>query len=120
MLAHALMISGRGARGQVVKELEAELFRKYADPALDVKPPELEKRGGAYYSDAACNLMASIYTDRGDIQPVNTVNNGAILDLPEDTVVEVSSVITRGGPPAPDHGPAAPRLPRAGAAGQGL
>lgn len=99
MLAHALDDFRQGrTRGQVVKELEAELFRKYADPALDVKPPELEKRGGAYYSDAACNLMASIYTDRGDIQPVNTVNNGAILDLPEDMVVEVSSVITREGP----------------------
>ena len=62
------------------------------------KPRELEQRGGAYYSDAACNLMASIYTDRRDIQPVNTLNNGAILDLPDDVVVEVSSVITREGP----------------------
>lgn len=99
MLEHSLADFQRGeARGQVVKELEAELFKKYADPQLDVKPPELEKRGGAFYSDAACNLMASIYNDKGDVQPVNTVNNGALADLPEDVVVEVSCRITREGP----------------------
>jgi 6-phospho-beta-glucosidase len=82
----------------VVKALEEELFKRYSDPQLDIKPLELEQRGGAYYSDAACNLMASIYTDKGDIQPVNTINNGAIADLPNDVVVEVSSVITKEGP----------------------
>lgn len=99
MLAHSLADFEKGvARGQVVKAIEAELFEKYADPQLDVKPPELEKRGGAYYSDAACNLMLSLYNDRGDIQPVNTVNNGAIADLPQDVVVEVSCRITKDGP----------------------
>lgn len=99
MLALALKDYRQGTcRGQAVKEIEEELFKKYADPQLAVKPRELEQRGGAYYSDAACNLMASIYTDRRDIQPVNTVNNGAVADLPDDVVVEVSSVITREGP----------------------
>lgn len=99
MLEHSLEDYRRGAsRGQVVKALEEELFKRYSDPQLDIKPLELEQRGGAYYSDAACNLMASIYTDKGDIQPVNTINNGAIADLPNDVVVEVSSVITKEGP----------------------
>ena len=48
-------------RGQVVKKLEEELFELYKDENLDIKPPQLEKRGGAYYSDAACNLINSIY-----------------------------------------------------------
>lgn len=99
MLAHVLADFNQGInRGQIVKEIEAELFKKYADPKLDTKPKELEQRGGAYYSDAACNLMTSIYTDKGDIQPVNTVNNGAISDLPADVVVEVSCLITKDGP----------------------
>ena len=99
MLALSLEDYRRGAcRGLEVKAIEEQLFQKYADPQLAEKPRELEQRGGAYYSDAACNLMASIYTDRRDIQPVNTLNNGAILDLPDDVVVEVSSVITREGP----------------------
>ena len=85
-------------RAQVVKEVEKELFEKYKDESLDVKPKELEQRGGAYYSDAACNLISSLYNDKGDIQVVDTLNNGAISNLPDDVVVEVSSVITKDGP----------------------
>lgn len=85
-------------RAQVVKEVEKELFEKYKDENLDVKPKELEQRGGAYYSDAACNLISSLYNDKGDIQVVDTLNQGAISNLPDDVVVEVSSVITKDGP----------------------
>lgn len=85
-------------RAQVVKQVEKELFEKYKDESLDVKPKELEQRGGAYYSDAACNLISSLYNDKGDIQVVDTLNNGAISNLPDDVVVEVSSVITKDGP----------------------
>ena len=85
-------------RAQVVKKVEKELFEKYKDENLDVKPKELEQRGGAYYSDAACNLISSLYNDKGDIQVVDTLNNGAITNLPNDVVVEVSSIITKDGP----------------------
>ncbi|HYF94881.1 MAG TPA: 6-phospho-beta-glucosidase [Symbiobacteriaceae bacterium] len=87
-----------GTRAEVVKRVEAELFELYKDPNLAIKPPQLEKRGGAYYSDAACNLISSIYNNKCDVQPVNTRNNGAIADLPDHVAVEVSSVITRTGP----------------------
>lgn len=87
-----------GIRAEVVKKLEAELFEKYRDVNLNVKPPELEKRGGAYYSDAACSLINSIYNDRRDIQYVNTINRGAVPFLPDDCIVEVSSMITKNGP----------------------
>lgn len=85
-------------RAEVVKETEAELFELYKDEHLDIKPPQLEKRGGAYYSDTACNLISSIYTDKRDIQTLNTKNNGAISSLPDDTVVEVNCIVTRNGP----------------------
>ncbi|MDM5328564.1 6-phospho-beta-glucosidase [Neobacillus sp. CF12] len=87
-----------GTRAEVVKNLENELFELYKDPNLDIKPPQLEKRGGAYYSDAACRLIHSIYTDKRDIQPVNTMNNGAIVGIPHDSAVEVSCIITKDGP----------------------
>ncbi|MRX71595.1 6-phospho-beta-glucosidase [Bacillus lacus] len=87
-----------GTRAEVVKELEAQLFELYRDPELMIKPPQLEKRGGAYYSDAAVRLISSIYNDKRDIQPVNTVNNGAISSLPADSAVEISAVITKDGP----------------------
>jgi 6-phospho-beta-glucosidase len=86
------------ARGQVVKELEDQLFELYKDENLDIKPPQLEKRGGAYYSDTACNLVSSIYNDKRDIQVVNTLNNGAIRNFKDNQAVEVSSVITKNGP----------------------
>ncbi|MEH7461608.1 6-phospho-beta-glucosidase [Bacillus thuringiensis] len=87
-----------GTRAEVVKKLENDLFKLYKDPNLDYKPPQLEKRGGAYYSDAACSLITSIYNNKGDIQPVNTRNNGAIASLPSDSAVEVNCVITKDGP----------------------
>ena len=86
------------SRAQVVKQVEKDLFEKYKDENLDVKPKELEQRGGAYYSDAACNLISSLYNGTGDIQVVDTLNQGAITNLPDDVVVEVSSVITKDGP----------------------
>ncbi|XRG77686.1 6-phospho-beta-glucosidase [Rossellomorea sp. GAMAL-10_SWC] len=87
-----------GTRAEVVKKLEDDLFELYKDPNLSIKPPQLEKRGGAYYSDAAVRLISSIYNDKGDIQPVNTMNNGSIASIPNDSAVEVSCVITKDGP----------------------
>jgi 6-phospho-beta-glucosidase len=90
--------AGKPTRGEEVKQVEADLFRKFQDPNLDVKPEELSKRGGALYSEAAVRLIDSIHNDRKDIQCVDTVNRGALLDLPENVVVEVSCVITAQGP----------------------
>ena len=85
-------------RAEVVSQVEKELFELYKDPELDVKPKQLEQRGGAHYSDAACNLIASLYSNSGDIQYVNVRNNGAISNLPADSAVEIACVITADGP----------------------
>ena len=99
MLEHLKQDAAAGRnRARVVKEVEKELFRKYSDPQLCEKPKELELRGGALYSDAACNLICSIYNDTGDVQVVDTLNRGAIDNLPGDVAVEVSCVITKDGP----------------------
>lgn len=90
--------AGEGTRGEVVKALEARLFDIYRNPSLYAKPKELEGRGGQYYSDAACELMSSIYNDKHSLMHVNTRNNGAIAGLPDDCAVEVTSVITKAGP----------------------
>jgi len=99
MLEHLLEDYKKGqTRAQVVMQVEKSLFEKYKDIHLDEKPEELQLRGGAYYSDAACNLMAGLYNDDKTIQVVNTKNNGAISSLPDNVVVEVSCVITKEGP----------------------
>lgn len=88
---------GEGTRGQVVKRLEESLFELYKDPNLDHKPVELEKRGGAYYSDAACEIINSIYNNKGTQMVVSTRNHGAINDLPAESAIEITSVITAHG-----------------------
>ncbi|MBO0524602.1 6-phospho-beta-glucosidase [Clostridium botulinum] len=99
MLKEELQQFSKGeTRAEVVKKVEKELFKLYTDENLDIKPPELEKRGGAYYSDAACRLICSIYNDKKDIQPVNIRNNGCIIGIPNESAVEVSCMITRDGP----------------------
>ncbi|CAM3371298.1 6-phospho-beta-glucosidase [Paenibacillus taichungensis] len=88
---------GEGTRGQVVKQLEERLFELYKNPNLDHKPEELEKRGGAYYSDAACEIINSIYNNKGTQMVVSTRNNGAINDLPSESAIEITSIITSHG-----------------------
>ncbi|MEH6941113.1 6-phospho-beta-glucosidase [Bacillus sp. JJ722] len=85
-------------RAEVVKELENELFDLYKSEQLDVKPPQLEQRGGAYYSDAACSVISSIYNDKKDVQVLNIQNKGAIPEMDYDSAVEVSCIVTKNGP----------------------
>ena len=84
---------GKGTRGEVVKKVEEELFELYKDPDLAIKPPQLMQRGGAYYSDAACNLINSIYNNKLDMHIVNVRNNGAIADLPDNVAIERNAVV---------------------------
>lgn len=85
-------------RAEEVMKIEEELFELYKDTKLRHKPKELEKRGGAYYSDAACNLISSIYNDKGDLQVVNTLNGNTIKDLDETSAIEITCKITKDGP----------------------
>lgn len=100
---------GSPTRATAVMEVEAELLRLYADPQVDTKPAILEKRGGAYYSEAAVDLIASLTSDRGDVQVVNILNNGAMPFLPDDHVIEVPAAVGAEGltalpiAPLPDH-----------------
>lgn len=96
MLAHMLdeyQDPNVGTRAEQVKQTEAELFELYKDPHLDHKPEQLAKRGGAHYSDAACETIASIYANKNTHIVVSTKNNGAVPDLAPDDVVEVSAYV---------------------------
>ena len=84
-------------RAEEVMEIEAGLLELYKDPALDTKPELLERRGGAFYSDAAAALIASLHAGTGDVQVVNVRNDGAIGNLATDDVVEVSCTVDADG-----------------------
>jgi len=88
---------GRQTRAQAVAEIERELLKMYADPALDTKPELLTHRGGAFYSEAAVALLASLLTDARDRQVVNVRNNGTLPFLADHAVIEVSATIGASG-----------------------
>jgi 6-phospho-beta-glucosidase len=83
----------RKSRAEEVMAIEAGLLEMYRNPALVEKPKLLEQRGGAYYSEAAAQLIASLHAGTGDDQVVDIRNDGALPDLPDDAVVEVPARI---------------------------
>lgn len=83
----------KGTRAEQVKEIERKLFELYKDENLDVKPAELEKRGGAYYSEAAVSLISAIYNNKEDIHTVNVRNNGIISGIPNDAIIETNCIV---------------------------
>jgi 6-phospho-beta-glucosidase len=90
--AHDAVVAEQKAapsRAAEVAAIERQLLDLYADPALDEKPALLQKRGGAYYSEAAVNLVASLVSDRGDVQVVNLRNDGTLPFLDDSAVIEV-------------------------------
>jgi 6-phospho-beta-glucosidase len=92
----------RPTRAEEVARLERELLRMYADPALDHKPDLLSQRGGAYYSEAAVALLASLLSDRGDTQVVNVRNEGTFDFLADEAVIEAPAVVgAEGARPVP-------------------
>ncbi|WP_103127237.1 6-phospho-beta-glucosidase, partial [Lactiplantibacillus paraplantarum] len=94
MTAHGLTeYHENKTRAQQVTQIEEELFELYRDPELDYKPKQLAERGGAHYSDAACEAIASIYQNKKTHMVVSTLNQGSVPDLPSDHVVEVSAQI---------------------------
>lgn len=90
------------SRASQVAAMEKELLEMYGDPALDEKPALLAKRGGAFYSEAAVALASSLLRAAhvpaaGDVQVVNTYNNGTLPFLPDDAVIEVPAVVNGDG-----------------------
>jgi len=85
------------SRAEEVIEIEKDLLREYADPNLKEPPADLMKRGGAYYSTVATQLLNAHYNDLGETHIVNTRNNGAVKEWPADWVLEMPAKISRKG-----------------------
>ena len=85
------------SRARDVMDIESRLLEMYRDPSLAEKPELLDHRGGAFYSEAAAQLIASLHDGAGDVQVVDVRNGGAIPDLPDSAVVEIPAVIDRDG-----------------------
>ncbi|MFH8752344.1 6-phospho-beta-glucosidase [Streptomyces rimosus] len=90
-------LRSKPSRAAEVAAIEKQLLEMYGDPSLDEKPELLGKRGGAFYSEAAVALTSALLGDTGDVQIVNTVNNGTLPFLPDDAVIEVPARVGAGG-----------------------
>ncbi|OON80755.1 6-phospho-beta-glucosidase [Streptomyces tsukubensis] len=91
------------SRASEVAAMEKKLLEMYGDPKLDEKPELLAKRGGAFYSEAAVDLAASLLGSGGSpYQVVNTFNKGTLPFLADDAVIEVQATVDhKGATPLP-------------------
>jgi 6-phospho-beta-glucosidase len=85
------------SRGEEVIEIEKGLLQEYADPNLSEPPADLMKRGGAYYSTVATQLLNAHYNDLNETHVVNIKNNGAVKEWPAEWVLEIPSKVRRSG-----------------------
>lgn len=91
------------SRAEEVMEIEKDLLTQYADPARMTPPDDLMKRGGAYYSTVATQLLNAHHNDLGEVHVVNVRHDGAIRDWPADWVLEMPChVDAEGVHPIPD------------------
>jgi 6-phospho-beta-glucosidase len=98
------------SRAAEVAAIEARLLELYADPAVDRKPAELEQRGGAFYSEAAVALVASLLGKQpGRSHVVNIRNDGTLPFLDDDHVIEVTASVDAAGARAAEVRPVEPR-----------
>jgi 6-phospho-beta-glucosidase len=97
-------------RAEVVADIERRLLDLYRDPSLAEKPALLEQRGGAFYSEAAIQLVASLAADTGDVQVVDVRNHATLAGLANDDVVEVPARIGSAGAVPLPQSPLAPEL----------
>jgi 6-phospho-beta-glucosidase len=97
-------------RAAEVAEIERQLLELYRDPALVEKPPLLEQRGGAFYSEAALGLVRSLVSDDGGVHEVDLRNNGTLAGLADDDVVEVPARVGADGPVPVGQRPLGPEL----------
>ena len=97
-------------RAQTVAEIERTLLELYRNPTLSEKPALLERRGGAFYSEAAVGLVRSLATGDGAVHVVDGRNNGTLEGLAGDDVVEVPARVGVDGPVPLPQEPLAPEL----------
>jgi 6-phospho-beta-glucosidase len=77
------------SRAEAVMGIEEELLQQYADPNRSEPPADLMKRGGAYYSTLATQLLNAHYNNLGERHIVNVRHQGAIPGWPADWVLEM-------------------------------
>ncbi|MBG0785246.1 MAG: 6-phospho-beta-glucosidase [Anaerolineaceae bacterium] len=77
------------SRADEVMAIEKGLLAYYQDPNQSEPPADLMKRGGAYYSTVATQLLNAHYNDLDEVHVVNVRHNGAVPGWDPDWVLEM-------------------------------
>lgn len=85
------------SRADEVMKIEEGLFRQYAEPDRTEPPADLMKRGGAYYSTLATQVVNAHYNNSGEVHVVNVPHRGAVTGWPPDWVLELPCRIDANG-----------------------
>jgi 6-phospho-beta-glucosidase len=85
------------SRAEEVIDIEKDLLRQYGDASLNELPSDLMKRGGAYYSTMATQLLNAHYNNLGETHIVNVRQAGAVAGYPPDWVMEMPCKVDRSG-----------------------
>ena len=85
-------------RGEQCVAIEEDLLKLYQDETLVEKPELLDKRGGAFYSEAAVSLIDAIENDLNTMHVVNINHRGVLPFLQDDDVAELKCVVGKNGP----------------------
>jgi 6-phospho-beta-glucosidase len=85
------------SRAEEVMVIEENLLAQYGEVDRTEPPEGLMKRGGAYYSTVATQLLNAHYNDLGETHVVNVPHRGAVPGWPEDWVLEMPCQVNRDG-----------------------
>lgn len=85
------------SRAEEVMSIEKQLLAQYAQADRTQPPEDLMKRGGAYYSTVAAQLLNAHYNDLGEVHIVNIPHHGAVAGWPVDWVLEMPGIVKRSG-----------------------
>ncbi len=74
----------------MVQKVEKQLFELYKNPDLNVKPKELEQRGGPNTLMPLGEVINANYNDKQTEHYVNIPHHGHVDNIPADRAVEMS------------------------------
>ena len=85
------------SRAEEVFQIEVDLLNQYQDIDRTTLPEDMLKRGGAYYSTVAAELLNAHYNDLNHVQVVNVRHNGAVPGWDREWVLEMPCTVSAAG-----------------------
>lgn len=85
------------SRAEEVMQIETDLLKLYQQDQRTELPEDMMKRGGAYYSTVATQLLNAHYNDLHQTQVLNVRHNGTVPGWNPDWVLEMPCMVSAQG-----------------------